>query len=72
MKLNEERLFVDTSKSGIKHTYRKTTPEERARHALAVGGLSHFVIEEEQGCHSQCGGTSGHAATRLRALGGNK
>jgi DNA-binding phage protein len=33
MKFDEGGLFVDTSKPGIKHTYRKTTPEERVRHA---------------------------------------
>ncbi len=32
MKFHEERLFVETSKPRITHTYRKTTPEERARH----------------------------------------
>ena len=33
MTFKEEGLFVDTSKPGIKHSYRKTTPEGRARHA---------------------------------------
>ncbi len=33
MKFHEERLFVETPKPRITHTCRKTTSEERARHA---------------------------------------